>query len=143
MQKFVFGTNAKLPWWLSGKEYACQCRRPRRRGFDHWVRKIPWRSKWQPTPVFLPGECHGQRSLLGYSLWGCKESDTKLYKELTDTVNVYPLRPSQDPAPRLHYCFLAAPPLSLYPLPFLCSNCSDLSFGTQGRLWRLKSIPNK
>ena len=38
--------------------------------------KIPWRREWQPTPVFLPGESHGQRSLVGYSPWGCKESDT-------------------------------------------------------------------
>ena len=42
-------------------------------GFHPWVGKIPWRRKWQPTPVFLPGELHGQRSLMGYSLWGCKE----------------------------------------------------------------------
>ena len=42
-------------------------RRPR---LDSWVRKIPWRRKWQPTPVFLPGESHGQRSLAGYSPWG-------------------------------------------------------------------------
>ena len=40
------------------------------------VRKIPWRRAWQPTPVFSPGEFHGQRSLVGYSPWGCKESDT-------------------------------------------------------------------
>ena len=46
-----------------------QCRG---RGFDLWVRKIPWRRKWQPTPVFLPGESHGQRSLVGYSPWGHK-----------------------------------------------------------------------
>ena len=39
-------------------------------------RKIPWRRKWQPTPVFLPGESHGQRSLAGYSPRGCKGSDT-------------------------------------------------------------------
>ena len=45
-------------------------------GGNPWVRKIPWRRKWQPTPVFLPGEYHGQRSLAGYSPWGCKESDT-------------------------------------------------------------------
>ena len=44
-------------------------------GFDPWVGKIPWRRKWQPTPVFLPGESHGQRSLVGYSPWGRKESD--------------------------------------------------------------------
>ena len=46
-----------------------------RPGFDPWVRKIPWRKEWQPTPVFLPGEFHGQRSLLGYSPWSCKEFD--------------------------------------------------------------------
>ena len=44
-------------------------------GFAPWVRKIPWRSKWQLTPVFLPGKFHGQRSLEGYSLWGCKQLD--------------------------------------------------------------------
>ena len=46
-----------------------------RRGFDPWVGKIPWRRVWQPTPIVLPGESHRQRSLEGYSLWGCKESD--------------------------------------------------------------------
>ena len=49
-----------------------QCRRP---GFDPWVGKIPWRREWLPTPVFLPGEFHGQRSLVGYGPWGCKELD--------------------------------------------------------------------
>ena len=43
--------------------------------FDPQVRKIPWRRAWQPTPVFLPGESHGQRSLAGYSPWGRKQSD--------------------------------------------------------------------
>ena len=45
-------------------------------GFDLWVRKIPWKRVWLPTLVFLPGEFHGQRSLVGYSPWGHKESDT-------------------------------------------------------------------
>ena len=54
-----------FPWWLSGKESACNCRRPR---FDPWVRKILWRRKWQPTPGFFPGKTHGQRSLVGCSL---------------------------------------------------------------------------
>ena len=45
-------------------------------GSNPWVRKIPWGRKWQSTPVFLPGEFHGQRSLMGYSSWGHKESDT-------------------------------------------------------------------
>ena len=64
-----------------------QCRRHMRRGFDPWVGKIPWRKARQPTPVlpgnplqntpvFLPGECHGQRSLAGYHPWGRRESDT-------------------------------------------------------------------
>ena len=44
--------------------------------FDPWVGKSTWRRKWQPTPIFLTGESHGQRSLVGYSLWGQKESDT-------------------------------------------------------------------
>ena len=61
------------PGGTSGKESACQCRRP---GFNPWVRKIPWRRTWQPTPVFWPGKSHGQRSLVGYSPWGCKELDT-------------------------------------------------------------------
>ena len=63
------------PRWLSSKEYACQCKRGRRLRFDPSVGKIPWRRKWQPTPVFLSGKFHGQRSLVGYSPWGCKESD--------------------------------------------------------------------
>ena len=45
-------------------------------GFNLWVGKIPWRRKWQPMPVFLPGESHGQRSLAGYSPWDGKELDT-------------------------------------------------------------------
>ena len=64
-------------YWLglpkcSGKESACQCRRPKRLRFDPWVRKIPWRRKWQPAPIFLPGESHVQRNLMGYSPWGRK-----------------------------------------------------------------------
>ena len=61
-----------VSWWLSGKESACQCKRL---GFDPWVGKIPRRRKWQPTPVFLPRESHGQRNLVGYSPWGHEESD--------------------------------------------------------------------
>ena len=53
-----------LPRWLSGKESTCRCRRHR---FNPWVRKISWRRKWQPTPVFLPGKSQGQRSLADYS----------------------------------------------------------------------------
>ena len=61
-----------LLWWLSGKECRRNCRR---RGFPPWVRKIPWRRKWQPTPVFLPVKSR-QWSLVGYSPWSRKELDS-------------------------------------------------------------------
>ena len=61
-----------FPGGATGKEPTCQCRRHKRRGFDPWVWKIPWRRAWQPTPVFLPAESHGQRSLAGSQ--GHKES---------------------------------------------------------------------
>ena len=48
----------------------------KRCGFYPWVRKIPWSGKWQPIPVFLPGKFHGQKSMVGYGPWGCKELDT-------------------------------------------------------------------
>ena len=55
-----------------GKESACQCKRHQ---LDPLVSKVPWRRKWRSTPVFLSGESHGQRSLVDYSSWGCKELD--------------------------------------------------------------------
>ena len=51
-----------LPWWLSGKESACQCRR---QGFNPWVGKIPWTKNWQPSPVFLSGKSHGRLQYMG------------------------------------------------------------------------------
>ena len=73
---FILHSGFKgLSKWLSGKESACQCRRCRRLGFNPCVRKISWSSKWQPTPVFLPGTFQGQRSLVGYSPYGRRESD--------------------------------------------------------------------
>ena len=62
-----------LPRGLIWQSICLQCWRP---GFHPWVGKIPCRRKWQPTPVPLPGKSHGQRSLVGYSPWGCKELDT-------------------------------------------------------------------
>ena len=65
-----------FPGSASGKELTCQWRRCKRCEFYPWVRKIPWRRAWQPTPVSLPGEFHGRRTLVGYSPRGRKESDT-------------------------------------------------------------------
>ena len=64
---FPGGARGKKPTW--------QCRRPQRCWFDPWVGKIPWRRPWQPSPVFLPGESHGQRSLAGYGPQDRKELD--------------------------------------------------------------------
>ena len=76
-----------LPWWLSGKSICLQCRRPR---FDSWVGNISWEKKLQPTPVFLPGKSHGQRSLLGYSPWGYKRvGDDLVTKEHYSMVWMY------------------------------------------------------
>ena len=64
-----------FPWWVSGEESTCQCRRQRRHRSDPcW--EDPLEGAWQSAPVFLPGESHGQRNLAGYSPWGHKESDT-------------------------------------------------------------------
>ena len=95
----------RLPRWLNGKQSTCQCRRHRRLGFNPWVRKIPWRRKWQPTPVFLPrkfslilrpsyivpwrrkwqptpvllpGDFYGQRSLVGYIVHEIAKNWTQL-----------------------------------------------------------------
>ena len=86
----IYGIAQSRTWlkWLSsssninsspvgarGKEPACQCRRLKRQWLSPWVGKITWRRKWHPTSVFLPGEFHGQRSLVDKSPWGLKESD--------------------------------------------------------------------
>ena len=60
------------PWWLSGQESTCQCRR---RAFDPWVGKSPCRRKWLLIPACLPEKFHEQRSLMSYSPWGRKELD--------------------------------------------------------------------
>ena len=61
-----------LPWWLRWSRICLQCRRRR---FDPWVGMIPYRRKWQPTPVFFPGEFRGQRSLAAYTVHGVAELD--------------------------------------------------------------------
>ena len=72
LYKWVMG----FPGGASGKQPTCQCEGHGRCRFDPWVGKIPWRRAWKPTLVFLPGEFHGERSLVGYSPWGLKELDT-------------------------------------------------------------------
>ena len=66
-----------LPYGASGKEPTCQCRRHKRHRYDPWVRKIPWRRKWQPAPICLPGKSHGQWRLAA-TVHGVTKSQTRL-----------------------------------------------------------------
>ena len=102
--------------WLSGKESACQSRRSKRHGFNSWVRKIPWSRKWEATPVFLPGESHGQKSLVGYTPWCRKELDkTEWLSMHTHTrVSSWSMIPSRR-------VFLMVPKLSRGPPLCFCS----------------------
>ena len=68
-------THTRASLMLSKWRVCLQCRRHRRHGFSPWIVMIPWSEIWQPTPVFLPEESHGQRSPIGYSSWGHKEVD--------------------------------------------------------------------
>ena len=80
---FYTSVGIRLCWWLGGKESACQCRRP---GFDPWVRKIPWRRKWQPTPVFLPGnlieEPGGLQSMWSHDLATTQQQGLHICQEV-------------------------------------------------------------
>ena len=86
----VTGNDPLLSQW----RVSLHCRRP---GFDPWAWKIPWRRKWQSTPVFLPGKSHGQRGLAGYSLWGCRVGHDLATKPPTNTtesvIHVYTSNP--------------------------------------------------
>ena len=81
-----------LPYWLRQWRFCLQYRRP---GFNPWVGKILWRREWLPTSLFLRGEFYGQKSLVGNSPWGCKESDTTEW--LTNTFTSFSVWLSQVP----------------------------------------------
>ena len=103
-------TTLGFPGGSTGKGSTCQCRRC---AFNPWARKIPWRRKRKPTPVFLPGESHGQRSLVGYSPWGCRVGhDWATSPHLTLYIVVY-------------ICQSQPPHSSLPQLPFWCPYILD------------------
>ena len=120
-----------FPGDASGKESTCQCRRLKRPGFDPWVKEDPWRRKWQPTPVFLPGKFHGQRSLVGCSSWGCRESDRTEHTHtmppsLPADLLLIPIRLSlcRDYFWNLILRFLRSPPAGgAWSLPWRCCWC--------------------
>ena len=68
--------------WSRGIDFTCKCKICKRYKFDPWAGKMPWSWKRQPTPVFLPGESHGQRSLVGYSPWDHRELDQSQQQQL-------------------------------------------------------------
>ena len=85
-----------LPWWLRWWRICSQCRRSR---FNSWIGKIPRRRAWQLTPVYLPGEFHGQRNLVGYRSWGCRRV---AHDWVTNTSTFFHF--SWLPSPILHHC---------------------------------------
>ena len=114
--------------WLSGRESTCNEGDIMRLEFDPWVRKIPWRKGWQATPLFLPGESPGQRSLADYIPWGLKEPDTTeqaLAGLFTESSASWELPLSPENMSQLPY-FLG--PLMLTSIPSTSVHCS-LSLG--------------
>ncbi|CAI9169407.1 unnamed protein product [Rangifer tarandus platyrhynchus] len=79
MKLFVSSTHFSIGESVFPFSFELSSNFRRRPGFDPWVGKFPWRRKWQPAPVFLPGKSHGQRSLVGYSPWGCRGSDMTVH----------------------------------------------------------------
>ena len=99
-----------LTWWFSGKEPTCHAGDNE---FDPWVRKIPWKRQCQPTPVFLLGKSHGQRSLMGYSLWDHK----KVGYDLASKQQQYTIICVW--APHLLYSFIFWWTFRLFPCPWV------------------------
>ena len=127
--KFILG----LSWWLSGREFACQYRR---QGFDPWVGKIPWRRKWKPISVILPGKPHGQGSLVGYNPWGCKRVRHNLATKQQQQSSYldWSIHPSIHGAfppilPFNYFCLLILHLVPLMNFSLICCSCSIHSFG--------------
>ena len=122
-----------LPRWLSGKESACQCRRCRTHRSNPWVRKIPWRRKWEPTPVFLPGKFHRQKSLAACSPWDCKE-----WTRRSDLVHTCVFRCLSEGAPGVALCgdhitFYTLGEVTTWSANLDCPSTSGRNFSLLGR----------
>ena len=127
------------------KKICLQCRRP-------WFGKIPWRRKWQPTPVFLPGKARGQRSLVGYGPWGCKELDTTERRRLrtaepggtslTETQRPPDLRASVGPCECCPHACGLMPRQALCPVSVLMHSDAQLQEWRQlAGCWPLRTEP--
>ena len=119
----------RLPWWLSCKKNTlANAWRYRRCVSNPWVGKVLWRREWQPTPVFLPEEFHGQRSLAGPSPWGHKQSDTT--ERLTYTFTLYHVAERKHQTPNT----LILPPTHLKHASF-----SNFTIITKPQLFQLQN----
>ena len=96
-------SHVGLPWWLRRLSVCLQCGRP---GFNPWVRKIPWRKKWQPTPVLLPRKSHGRRSLVQATVHGVAKSRTWL-SDFTHTLPLLYKAYRFDYVPFVYFCFFS------------------------------------
>ena len=121
-----------VTWWQTISLQGRRCRRPR---VDPWVEKIPWSSSWEPSQVFLPGDSHGQRGLVGYSPRGQKESDTTKVTEHAQMCRLCLLDSSIEFRQQHHSCCPFCSPslarfysMTKYQLtnPFLCEDVSVL-----------------
>ena len=110
-----------------------QCRRHKRSGLDPWIGRLPWRRAWQPTPVFLPEESHGQRSPAGNGPWGHKESDTTKATEHTQHTTNKPTDPK-----------VKSTRTNVFKTDISYSTCPDVVFGrskiifTTWTVWHLE-----
>ena len=114
----------------SGKEPACQCRRCKRHRFDPWVREISWRRAWQPIPVFLPGEFHGQRNLVGYSPFRSDITEVNQHARNLLAQPTLPFLPSAHMT--VLYICVSIPALDIrlsipfFQIPYICINIQYL-----------------
>ena len=91
-----------FPGGASGKELTCQCRGHKRLGFNPWVERTPWRRAWQPSPIFLPGESHWQRSPVGYSTCSVQFSRSVVSNSLRPHELQHARPPCPSPTPGVH-----------------------------------------
>ena len=114
LSRKLHGYLSGLPRWLNGKESACHCKRHWRSRFDPWVRNIPWRRKWQPTPVFLPGKSHrGAWQVIVHGV-------TKSWTRLSEHTYTQPLQSPGEPPPH-HREHISALPVSCVSWHLACA----------------------
>ena len=119
---FLYWSIANYSPGGNSKEPACQHRGYKRCGFDPWVGKISWRRAWQPSPVFLPGEFHGQRSLVGYGPQGHKELDMAEATQHTQLINDVIVSGEQRGTQPYIYMYPFSPKLPSQPLCHITLN---------------------